>query len=637
MCGVFGAFSKQKNQLRPDQENLILSLLRHRGPDGQGKLRLPKAHLLHTRLSVVDPSTGASQPMSSRDGRWHIIFNGECYNYRDLRRTLRAEGSQFRTDSDTEVVLEAFIHYGPEFIKRINGIFSLIIYDSRDERAYIWRDRIGVKPLYWTRIDDDIYFSSEIKPLLVFRDPELNPEALHSFFNLRYVVGTKTMFKDIFEVAPGSFTEIENGEMNSHRYWAIESFLPQEADLQLHRDTLASLIEDSICLESQVDVPLGCFLSGGIDSAVVAAFSRQINSRLTTFTLGTGLADDESAKAKQISDQFGLVNQEVGLTPDLDVYRKAIFALEDPIGDSILLPSWELARSAALQSKVVLSGEGADEIFSGYIHHHVLAAERRILDVLPTWSQSVLPSLFANIPNGIVESVFPYPSRLGRSGIQKITHHLKHLDNDFDRVESLISMFSAERDQTIFAGTLIEDQTRREYWQKLKNLDFEDKLKRLDLRFWASRYTLHRLDRLTMAHSLEARVPYFDHRLVEHMLAVPSASLFSWTDPKKHFRRALPKGLLPEGVVRRKKQAFFIPTNQVFSQTQILEMEHQILDHAHRRSVFDRRQLEIFIRQPNKELTYYKQLQTLFNFELWNQIFLDDLSPVWKPKVTPGI
>jgi len=624
MCGIFFALKKQAQPLDQEIERSILRLLRHRGPDDYGILRFSNATLIHTRLSILDLDARSKQPFSSQNARWHIIYNGECYNFQALKQELAEKGVSFRTTSDTEVILAAFQEYGAEFITKINGIFSIIIYDKILNHVHIWRDRLGVKPLYWTSSTDAFYFSSEIKPLLLFTKSEVNENAYDSFFNLRYVVGEKTLFKNINEVSPGQYVLIQDFQRSEKKYWDILNFPPGQINVKEHSEELGHLLEDSIRIENIADVQVNCFLSGGIDSSLITAYSKKFNPHLMTFTLSTGLKNDETQKAQEVARYLEVGHQIIPVSPEINLYKKAIYHLEDPIGDSIILPTWQIAKAAADGQKVVLSGEGADEIFSGYVHQQILTIEDRVLSKIPASLIKIIPRIFEMMPLPLIEKLFPYPSQLGKSGRHKVLSHLNSLGDGIERVDTLISLFSTEESNQIFSQPFKRDFTRKDYWDGLGEMDFEDKLKRLDLRHWSSRYTLHRLDKLTMAHSLEARVPFFDHRLVEHMLKIRGKDSFSWRDPKRYLRRVVPKDLLPRKVIKRKKQAFFLPTQDVFSKKQLDLMEEQLLDNASKRGIFQKDKLERWIKNPNKELLYYKQLQVLMTFEWWSELFIDN-------------
>jgi asparagine synthase (glutamine-hydrolysing) len=625
MCGIFAAINKNINQIDFTQIEKIKKLLNHRGPDANGIWQNEHVLLMHTRLKIIDLTDSANQPFLDEAGDISLIFNGEIYNFLTLKSELEKAGYKFKTRSDTEVILYAYKHWGESFINKLVGMFAIVVHDAKNMTTHIYRDRIGIKPLYITRVHDTYYVSSEIKPLLLFNKALVNENALWSYFNLRYVAGNSTMFFAIDEVSPGGHYEIKNGcELIKSKYWDLRDIKPIYEAKQIRKLELYELTEEVVSNHFVTDAKMGSFLSGGIDSAYIASVFNKRHLKPQTFTYATGLEEDELLKAQKISYDYAFENYAVrNDDKDFSLYRDAIKSLEDPIGDSIILPTLLLARAASKTNKVVLSGEGADEIFSGYIHHQFLTLEDKVIRRLPKFMINFGRQVISLIPYHLAEFIFPYPAKLGRGGWEKIIWHLNNLEPSLNRYVGLVGLFNDNYSRSIFSGELKFPSEIESYWTGLEEFEFPDRLKRFDLYYWARNYTLHRLDKLTMACSLEARVPYFDHRLIEYILKIKSNTLYSVKDPKRKFREAVAHSDLPQNVVSRKKQAFYFPVEKVFSQKQIKNAKEIILDNADKRSIYIKKNLEKLLGKKNMELLDAKQFIVLLNFELWCQEFID--------------
>lgn len=625
MCGLFVAIKSPSFKISDTQKSQIFKLLRHRGPDGQGQWEDKNIYLAHTRLKIIDLDNDANQPFYSEDKRYAIVYNGECYNYLEIRKELKSKGVRFRTKSDTEVILKAFIHWGESFIYKICGMFSIVVYDTQELLTYVWRDRVGIKPLYITYNQDNILLCSEIKPILIFAKVMQNEKALWSYFNLRFTEGEKTLFSNINEVKPGSFLVFKRNKLVEEKiYWDLRKISPEFDSSKEIKEEIEKTLNTVIAQHNLADTSVSSFLSGGVDSAIVAAYSTQNNYRPTTYTFSTGLKNDEGKKAKEIADYLGLDNKNVIIDQtDFSKYKNGISFLEDPIGDSIVLPSLMLTEAVSKEHKVVLSGEGADEIFSGYIHHQVLTLEDKFYRFTPDVLWNIAAGLFRKTPLSILDMLFPYPARLGKSGREKVAAHFSNLENEFSRYYSLVGLFSDFKSEDIFSHQLPVSDDMLNYWDSMSGMRFGEKIKRFDLNYWARNYTLHRLDRLSMANSVEARVPYFDHRLIELVLKIKTDSIYNFKDPKRFLRDSINKNLLPQDVIKRKKQAFYLPVEKVFTKQRLKLAKEKILDNVHRRSVLNAGKIRKVLDRKTPELLDAKQFQVLYNYELWCEEFLD--------------
>jgi asparagine synthase (glutamine-hydrolysing) len=519
--------------------------------------------------------------------------------------------------------LKCYIQWGQEFVSKINGMFAIVIYDKAEDILFITRDRVGIKPLYFNKNENSIAFSSEIKPLLSIRQANsINDNALWSYFNLRYVAGNETIFKNIMEFEPGHFMICKkNTIINYTTYWDLRKILPLERnpDPKELRNLLTQIISEHFCS----DISISTLLSGGIDSAAITSYASLQIPNLTAYTFSTGLKNDELLDAQLIAEKLRINHKVIYMDKNIEqIYEKAIGALENPIGDSILLPTFLLMDKISKNHRVVLSGEGADEVFTSYIHHHFLSIEDSILKILPSTATNFLKKIIQLTPHQFADFIFPYPANLGKSGWNKVLDHLNNLDCNLERYLSLIELFPND-DDFLFQEILQKPKHLQDYWHSLGDMSFMEKIRRYDMYFWARNYTLHRLDRLSMNHSVEARVPFFDHRLIEYIFSISHELACSKKDPKSFMRRSLKNSSIPKKPLNRKKQAFYLPSEKVFSPSTLLKMKESILDGSERLGLYNKSQLEKTLKRDRIELLDSKKLLVLYNFELWSRIYLD--------------
>ena len=575
--------------------------------------------------------------MFNEDRSICISYNGEVYNYKDLRESLISRGHRFRSQTDSEVILHGFEEFGPDVVERINGMFAFAIWDSKSRDLYLFRDRLGIKPLYYYSDDTKLVFASEIKAILKAGiAPALEPSSVSSFLSLRYTPGENTMFRSIKKLPAGTFLRVKpEGQVEKVIYWslldqrAIEPYSEKQAQQRFYE-----LLNDAVHCRLAADVPVGAFLSGGVDSSAVTALMRIYQEDIETFTFGFNTDIDERDRAKHVAEHIGVKNTATSLGKnDFQYCSRAIWHLEEPLGDSIIIPTYLLAQAAARKVKVVQLGEGADEILGGYVHQLTMTYGDVLRDWLPRGIRLRLGGLAGKLPQVFWENIFPYPAKLGRSGVAKVLDYLRSLDSPCDAYFSLASVFT-EKEKTALTNSDFHDTFMKEntghnlfthYWNQLKNPVFQNRLLQVDLKFWTTDYTMLRMDKLTMAHSLEARVPFLDHRLVELCLRLPRRYKTRNFEQKYLMRRALKgRNLLPSSVLNAKKKSFFLPIEKCFDQ-RFHEFVHDNLndDSVKRRGLFDAGYVRKLRDDPERELAGNKQLMLLLVFEIWCKIFLD--------------
>lgn len=623
MCGICGVLHIDP-QARADAglvEVMAQSLV-HRGPDDAGVYADGPVALGNRRLKVIDLSPKGHQPMASDDGSLWIVYNGEVYNFLEVREALSARGHCFCSKTDTEVVLKAYEEYGEGFLQHLNGMFALAIWDARRRRLLLARDRLGIKPLYYARLRDRLLFASEIKALL--RDPalprELSIRGLTNYFTYGHSVAPDTIFTAVRKLLPGHYAVASGADFREICYWDVDfgAKLPAAPEPVL-AERLRAQVERSVRRQMVADVPVGAFLSGGVDSSAVVAFmARASGQPVRTFSVGFGggRAYNELADAARVARHLGTEHRELSLREDdlLESLETLVHRYDEPFGDAAAFPTYLVARLAREHVTVCLTGEGGDEIFGGYRRY---LAERYLtpLVMLPRWlRRGTIPGLVEALP------------RLRR--LKKIVAALG-IEDPPQRYGHWLTVFNDEMCGALFTdfySALAErEDTCRVYRQYYReDWDLIDRLLYMDLKTWLADGYLEKVDKATMAVSLEARVPLLDHELVEFMAGLPTWHKIRGLETKVLFKRAL-KGLLPEQTLQKRKQGFTPPIDPWF-RGRLRGFVADILfdDRTRRRPYFNHAYIEqLFAAHQNGHRVYSDQLWLLLNFELWHRQFLD--------------
>ena len=551
----------------------MAAAIAHRGPDGQGVFAAPGVGLAHVRLSIVGLADG-QQPMTSADGRFTIVFNGEIFNYVELRDDLKARGIVFRTGSDTEVLLQLYALHGKDCLSRLNGDFAFAIWDARDRRLMLARDRMGVRPLFYTRHKGALYFGSEVKALLQVPgiEAELDPFALDQIFTLWAPIPPRTAFKDIYELEPGHLLTAEGGRIDVRPYWSLD--FPDaddraEADQGAMEEELRALLADATRLRMRADVPVGAYLSGGLDSSLITALAAPMAPNgLNTFSVTFDDAEhDESAFQMEVTRALGTHHRAVasGSADIAASFPDVINFTERPVLRTAPAPLYRLSglvRDAGM--KVVLTGEGADEIFAGYdifrearvrrfcarqpgskIRPHLFRRLYPYLPGLKQQSSDYLAAFFGASNDVAGDPLFSHRPRFRSTAAAKIFYSddLRATLGTYDAAEELASR--------------LPDNFRR--WHPLHQAQY------LEGRFLLPGYILSSQgDRVAMAHGIEGRFPFLDHRLVEFAARLnPSMKLKGLEE--KHILRRVAKDLLPDVISKRPKQPYRAPDSRSFA------------------------------------------------------------------------
>jgi len=630
MCGICGIVGE------PSSEILIrkmMGLMVHRGPDEGGVFLGNAIGLGHRRLSIVDLA-GGRQPVFNEDRSQVLIYNGEIYNHQELRGKLEKQGHVFQSAADTEVVIHAFEQQGVGCLDTFNGMFSFAIWNKYTQEIFLARDRLGVKPLYYAVKDNCLVFSSELKSILAcpWIDRELNLAAVEEYLALRYVPHPHTLLKGIFKLPAGHYLTYSKAQgLKINRYWHLEpesSVFGRSEESYLEEFT--ALLDDAVKIRLMSDVPFGAYLSGGLDSStIVSLMARHMNQPVKTFSVGFGVGNDELDDAAKFARSLGANHQQIIVQPDdFDLIPEVVWYLDEPVGDAIVLPLFLLSRLASQTVKMVLTGEGADELLGGYFHQESLLKIHKIRQF--PFSPLICGlgrKILKLCPPSILDHFFNYPADLGKEGKNRLIDLLGVLQDPLSTYMYFVSLFVPnEIDNVLLRKDKDKGQFQTIVSQLLneRNPKYFEKLLAIDYRFWLPDNILTKQDKLSMAHSVEARVPFLDYRLVEFSSKLPLNLKLSEKHNKAILRQSA-KDILPSGLAKRKKQAFNVPLETAF-QYKVKELVSGYLgeESVRKRGLYNPTYInELRNRLQDGEFLAYKKIMSLTILEIWFRKFID--------------
>lgn len=618
MCGIVGRVNADRERaVAPEPMASALELMAHRGPDGEGLYFHDNAALGHRRLAIVD-LTGGAQPMANEDRTVWIVFNGEIYNHLALRAQLEAMGHVFATRSDTEAIVHGYEQWGDEVLGRLRGIFAIALWDQRRHRLLLARDRLGVKPVYWTLAGGDLLFASEVKALFAFDEArrELNAERLVDYLALRYVPGPQTLFKGIERLQPGHRLVFENGAACIAPFWDVPveaSYLDaRPRDAVEESEALTQLVLESVRLRLMADVPVGLFLSGGIDSTAVGwAMKRADPSALKSFSVGyEGDSEGELAWARKAAAAVGTEHREV--TVDCALFRdslaKLAWHLDEPLSDGACVPLMHLAKRARDEVVVVLSGEGADEVLAGY----------------PIYARMLLMERARAVGGGALDRALAVAARGARH--PKLRRYLdlagRPLDKRYLGVgrafdDALIARHFGPR---ALAGLI---ERFEPLWRRTEGAHPLHRMLYNDTKVWLPDDLLIKADKMTMAWAIELRVPFLDHELLESAWSLPPELKLRGA-VGKHLLRMSMAGKIPEGILRRKKKGFPVPLTR-WLRAELYEpcRERLLGSRSVCRGILGAAAIEGLLEEHRSgRVDRREELYALWLFEEWHEAFL---------------
>jgi asparagine synthase (glutamine-hydrolysing) len=627
MCGICGIVNF--NVTEPVDPNLIermTSAQTHRGPDDCGYFVENNVGLGHRRLSIIDLS-GGKQPIFNEDGSVVVVFNGEIYNYASLTEDLVSRGHRFRTRSDTETIVHAYEEYGDNCMRDFRGMFAFAVWDLRRKRLLLVRDRLGIKPVYYYVGNKCVVFASEIKSLL--QHPEVTRQvdrrAVDLYLALRYVPGPSTMFKNIFKLQAGHWLTADQNGIRTGKYWDLDYDSQRNIDLEEFRH----LLEETVRLRLISEVPLGVFLSGGLDSTTMLGLMTQIRKgeQIKTFSVGyesKGSANREVEEAneftfaREAAAHFGAEHHEFRMTSRdfQNAIPVMVRHLDEPMADPTCIPLYFISKLARNHITVVLSGEGADETMAGYsLYRKLLALETLRSKIRPL--VPLLPAM-ASLPLG--DRVRAYLRRAGKS----IEGHYRGVVKGLS-LESRLALTGEDR---VRECDLRLDEVFGSYFNCVRTASTLNRMLYVDTKVWLPDDLLLKADKMTMATGVELRVPFLDHKLVEYLAASPDAAKVRGNQGKWILRQTM-GNLVPPMILNRTKKGFPMPAGAWF-RTDLREFVRETLLACGSacREYFSRRAIEkIVTRQEEGKISGYQEIWSLIVFEYWHKDFIEQFVP----------
>jgi len=626
MCGICGFINNDRNQPahEADLRRMCDSII-HRGPDEDGYFVFENVALGMRRLSIIDLSTG-KQPIANEDKSIWIVFNGEIYNFPELRRELEAKGHRFRTRTDTETIVHAYEEWGIECPNRLNGMFAFAIWDNNKKQLFIARDRIGIKPLYYYADNRRLVFGSELKAILQLPEVprQIDKRALDLFLTYEYVPAPYSILEGIRKLPAGHILLARDGRLEVQQYWDLH-FNENGKEPEHIRTDLLELLQDAVQMRLISDVPLGAFLSGGIDSStIVALMSRVMDQPVKTFSIGfEDQSYNELNYARAIARHFKTEHHELIIKPDaLELTDKLVHHLDEPFGDFSIYPTYLVSKMAREHVKVVLSGDGGDELFGGY--------ETYIAEVTDRAYRRYVPAILRNYMIAPVAAMLP-PTQQKKGLINRTKRFVEGSALPADLQHTRWMTFLVEKEKArIYSEGLYESTAgaatfdfMRRHFKKARTEDALNQQLYVDIKTYLCDDILVKVDRMSMAVSLEARVPFLDHRVVEYSGRIPGDLKLRGTKTKYILKEALQE-LLPYEILHRGKEGFSIPIkNWLKKELKPLMLDVLSEETLRRDQLFDPRYVHKLIdaHMKNKE-NHSHRLWALMVFHIWKQNYL---------------
>lgn len=631
MCGICGRLNFEKGaSVKPGLIRAMMDTIRHRGPDDEGLHIASEVGLGFRRLSIIDLSLG-HQPISNEDGTVWIVFNGEIYNYRELRSFLVSKGHVFKTQSDTEVIVHLYEEFGPQCLEKLRGMFAFAIWDENAKTLFLARDRVGIKPLYYSLTDKAIVFASEIKAILADPsiDRELAPEIIDRFLTFLYVPGEETLLKGVRKLEPGHYLLVKNGKAEIRQYWDLQFSKPSNPlSLDDAEKELSSLLAEAVELHMIADVPVGVLLSGGVDSTAVLSFAAErTDKEISSYTVGfsdSGVAD-ERPYAKLAAEKFGTQHHDMTITASdfAEFLPRYVWHMEEPVCEPPAVAMYYVSKLAKKYVKVLLSGEGGDEAFAGYSNYRNILWLERLKHIMPALNGAVSRGLSG------VSSLF-HSSRLAKySPLMNATfpdYYYSRTSSPYRYSENgLTELYSADFERSIDREYTVEPVQK--LFSTVKDQGILDQMLYIDTKTWLPDDLLIKADKMTMANSLELRVPLLDHRVLEFAAALPADYKVRGFSLKYILKRALAKRV-PQAILKRKKAGFPVPYDSWMRGDLKNWLSGILLDReTSARGYFRKSTVEKLLLENAGTGRYSKELFSLAVLELWHRQFLGDEKP----------
>ncbi len=647
MCGIAGSCNFSAKKIDPNLIKRMTSTLAHRGPDDQGIFLSSHIHpkasaqaaLGHRRLSIIDLNTG-HQPMSNEDGSIWIAYNGEIYNFLILREDLIKKGHQFKTKSDTEVILHLYEDDDIECVEKLRGMFAFAIWDCKKERLFLARDRVGKKPLVYHYDGVNFSFASEMKALLqnpINRDVDHN--AINYFLTYGYVPSPQSILKSVKKLPPAHVLTLDKNGIKSYRYWRI-TYKKRDISFEQSKEQFDQILSEAVKLRLISDVPLGVFLSGGLDSSIVAAImSKYSTSAVKTFTIGFEEQDySEVEYARSVASRYNTEHHEFIVKPNaFEVLNKLVWHYNEPFGDSSCIPTYYVSKLTREFVTVALNGDGGDESLAGYeryrglrVGKYFMHIPRPVIEFMLTLFK-VDKGLLYKMAGGLMQI---FNIRATPRYVEGLLVGLKNHSNEWRRYISWVSQFQEDQRASLYTGSFKSkiSSDAHEYILKLSELstlkDSSEKAMEIDINSYLPEDLLVKMDIAAMANSLEARSPFLDHHVMEFVASLPMSYKLHFMSPKHILKESLGH-LLPKEILKRKKMGFGVPVDKWFK-NELKDFTHETLldKRSIDRGYFNKEYIKSILDEHCAGgLNHGARIWNLLNLEIWHQTFIDQEIP----------
>jgi asparagine synthase (glutamine-hydrolysing) len=623
MCGICGKMNFDPDAgVSPSLLRGMADTIQHRGPDDQGYFVSGQVGLGFRRLSIIDVAAG-HQPLSNEDGNVWIVFNGEIYNYRELRELLLAKGHVFKTHTDTEVIVHLYEEHGESCVEMLRGMFAFAIWDNRKKNLFVARDRVGIKPFYYWKSDRSFVFASEIKAILADPDvkAEVDPQVLDRFLTFYHVPGEETLFRNIRRLPPGSYMLITGNKAEIKTYWDLH-FAPTTQSSDEAEQKLVALLDDCVRLHMISDVPVGFLLSGGIDSTAMLSFAAgKTDLPLVTFTIGFSADNvtDERPYARLAAQRYGAEYHDMTISSKqfADLLPTYTWHIEEPVCEPAAIALYYVSRLAKSFVKVLISGEGGDEAFAGYPNYRNLLWLERLKSICKPANGMI--SLFISLIAQLLHS--PRVARYAPlMNLPLESYYYSRVSNPFTFFNTAIELYSKDFNNLVDRHKSASPV--RGYFVNASKNSLLNKMLYVDTKSWLPDDLLLKADKMTMANSVELRVPFLDHLLLEFAASLPEDLKLRWFSTKYIAKKAL-SGRVPSEILSRKKAGFPVPYNS-WLRTELKDWVADILlDRSTlARGYFNRTSVEKLIERNEQSGAYSKEIHSLIALEMWHRTFL---------------
>ncbi len=622
MCGICGFNFEDKKLLKS-----MCDEIRHRGPNAAGYYSDKGISLGSRRLSIIDLSKAGNQPIYNEDKTIALVYNGEVFNFKEIREKLEKRHS-FKSNTDSEVIVHAYEEYGINCLKYFNGFWGFALYDSKKKLLFLARDRLGLKPLYYYYDEKKFIFASELKAILKDRSirRSLNRDALSYFLTYRYIPSDITIFNEIKKLKPGHYAllDLKTSKLQIKKYWDIKFDITNDNEKTIEKKIIG-ILKDSVEKRLISDVPLGVYLSGGIDSSSIVAMMKNFSDSISSYSLAFEHDNigNELSYAKKVSQHFGTRHKEITISTDIiKDLPNIVWHLDEPMSDPAAVPVYYLSKEAKKNVTVILTGDGADELFAGYDQYKFLNLGYKMRH-LPSSFKKTIPKTAKFIPKPILDKIYKYSSATGTKMFDRLGKLMIDIKNNKAKAYAdVLGIFDDEEKRKLlnFEFDNHYDSINKEFFSKG---DFITQLTYFDAKNYLAEDLLMKPDKMCMAWSIEARVPYLDYRLVEYCYRIPSFLKLNGSTTKYILKKAL-RNYLPKEIIYRKKQPFHMPLDEWLSKG-LKEYFYDLMQEPVNSKLFDKKYIKkIFDNYNSSKLYYCRQIWSLGIFNIWYKVFVKE-------------